>query len=49
LSGSGAALYGLFESSKAAEDAAAALNAKGIEAWATKSLTRAQYWKQMFE
>jgi 4-diphosphocytidyl-2-C-methyl-D-erythritol kinase len=48
LSGSGSALYGIFDSSKAAEKAAAALKAKGIEARATSTLSRKRYWKRMF-
>ena len=48
LSGSGATLYGMFESLEKAEYAARALNAKGIEARATTTLNREQYWKQMF-
>ncbi|MFI5086880.1 MAG: 4-(cytidine 5'-diphospho)-2-C-methyl-D-erythritol kinase [Terriglobales bacterium] len=44
LSGSGSALYGIFDSPKAAEQAAAALKAKGIEARATMTLSREQYW-----
>ena len=49
LSGSGSALYGIFDSPKAAEQAAAALKAKGIEARASRTLNRAEYWKQMFD
>lgn len=49
LSGSGSALYGIFDSPKAAEQAAAALKAKGIEARATKTLGRGEYWRQMFD
>ena len=49
LSGSGSALYGIFDSPKAAEQAAAALKAKGIEARASRTLNRPEYWKQMFD
>ena len=45
LSGSGSALYGIFDSPEAAEQAAAALRAKGIEARTTRTLTRQEYWK----
>lgn len=47
LSGSGATVYGLFASKAAAVKAAAALKAKGIPAVATKTLSRAQYWRKM--
>jgi 4-diphosphocytidyl-2-C-methyl-D-erythritol kinase len=46
LSGSGSAIYGLFENAKAARDAADTLNKSGIPAVATASLTRRQYWKE---
>jgi 4-diphosphocytidyl-2-C-methyl-D-erythritol kinase len=49
LSGSGSALYGIFDSPKAAEQAAAGLRAKGIEARATKTLGRKEYWRRMFD
>jgi 4-diphosphocytidyl-2-C-methyl-D-erythritol kinase len=49
LSGSGSALYGIFDSPKTAEQAASALQAKGIEARATRTLNRIEYWKQMFD
>ncbi len=47
LSGSGAAVYGLFGSSSAAEKAVRALKKRGIPAQATKTLTRQQYWKKL--
>jgi len=47
LSGSGSTVYGLFAGKAAAVKAAAALQAKGIPAVATKTLSRAQYWRQM--
>ncbi len=47
LSGSGSALYGLFETREAAAQAAAALKAKGIEAQATRTLSRAEYWTNL--
>lgn len=47
LSGSGSTVYGLFAEKAAAVKAAAALKAKGIPAVATKTLSRAQYWRQM--
>jgi 4-diphosphocytidyl-2-C-methyl-D-erythritol kinase len=49
LSGSGSALYGLFSSAEAADKAAAKLKKDGVEAQATRTLTRTEYWKQMFE
>ncbi len=48
LSGSGSALYGVFDTPEAAERASIALKAKGIEAVASRMLSRAEYWKQMF-
>lgn len=47
LSGSGAAVYGLFGSGDAAEKAVRALKKLGIPAQATKTLTRQQYWKKL--
>jgi 4-diphosphocytidyl-2-C-methyl-D-erythritol kinase len=47
LSGSGSALFGLFETPQAAQQAAAALLAKGIEAKATATITREQYWRNL--
>jgi 4-diphosphocytidyl-2-C-methyl-D-erythritol kinase len=49
LSGSGSALYGLFSSSAAAATAAKALNDAGTPAFATQTLPRAEYWKQMWK
>ena len=49
LSGSGSTVFGLFESSKAAEIAAQKLIAEGIPAQATSTLPRSEYWKQMFK
>jgi 4-diphosphocytidyl-2-C-methyl-D-erythritol kinase len=49
LSGSGSATYGLFASWEAAEKAAARLRKGGIPATATTTLTRAQYWKKIFD
>jgi len=46
LSGSGSAVYGLFDSPGAATKAAARLQAGGISAQATRTLTRKDYWKQ---
>ncbi|MGZ4832344.1 MAG: 4-(cytidine 5'-diphospho)-2-C-methyl-D-erythritol kinase, partial [Terriglobales bacterium] len=47
LSGSGSALYGIFDHAEAAEKATGALKAQGIEARATNSLSREQYWKNL--
>ena len=49
LSGSGSALYGLFGSRAAAEKAAARLRKGGIRAVVTTTLTRAQYWRRIFD
>jgi 4-diphosphocytidyl-2-C-methyl-D-erythritol kinase len=47
LSGSGSALYGIFDRTEAAEQAAAVLKARGIEARASRTLTRQEYWKNL--
>jgi 4-diphosphocytidyl-2-C-methyl-D-erythritol kinase len=49
LSGSGSATYGLFASREAAEKAVARLRKDGMPATATTTLTRPQYWKQIFD
>ena len=49
LSGSGSTLYGLFESSPEAEQAADRMRAAGMAAQATRSLPRTEYWRQVFE
>ena len=49
LSGSGSALYGLFWSGVEARKAAAKLQQSGIPAVATRTLTRRQYWKRIFD
>ena len=46
LSGSGSSVYGLFSSAAAAVKAAKRLNASGIPAQATKTLSRDQYWSR---
>jgi 4-diphosphocytidyl-2-C-methyl-D-erythritol kinase len=46
LSGSGSAVYGLFESKASAAKAVLALKELGVRALATKTLTRKQYWKK---
>ncbi len=46
LSGSGSALYGLFQSEADAEKAAERLRKDGVPAQATTTLTRPQYWKK---
>jgi 4-diphosphocytidyl-2-C-methyl-D-erythritol kinase len=47
LSGSGSAIYGLFESREKALAAAKKLNKAGVPAVATTTLTRRQYWKKL--
>jgi 4-diphosphocytidyl-2-C-methyl-D-erythritol kinase len=48
LSGSGSALYGLFESRAAAVRAVIRLRKQGWAAQATTTLTRGAYWRRMF-
>jgi 4-diphosphocytidyl-2-C-methyl-D-erythritol kinase len=48
LSGSGSALYGLFNSAEDAQAAAVRVSASGHAAVATTSLNRDDYWQQMF-
>lgn len=48
LSGSGASLFGLFASRGAAEKAARKLGADGLDAVATRTLPRSEYWKRIF-
>ena len=45
LSGSGSTVYGLFEGAKAAERASSKLQAKGVPAAATRTVTREEYWR----
>jgi 4-diphosphocytidyl-2-C-methyl-D-erythritol kinase len=49
LSGSGSTLYGLFKSADAAHHAASRLSAEGLAATATRTLTRREYWKRIWE
>jgi len=49
LSGSGSAIYGLFVSREAAVKAVARLREDGTPAVATTTLTRQQYWNQIFD
>jgi 4-diphosphocytidyl-2-C-methyl-D-erythritol kinase len=49
LSGSGSTLYGLFPSRSKALKAAARLQKQGWKAEATTTLTRSQYWRQIFD
>ena len=46
LSGSGSAIYGLFDSQAKAQAAAGKLGKIGMRALVTKTLTRRQYWKK---
>jgi 4-diphosphocytidyl-2-C-methyl-D-erythritol kinase len=47
LSGSGSAIYGLFESKAKAEAAARKLEKSGTRALVSSTLTRRQYWKKL--
>ena len=47
LSGSGSTLYGLFDSANEAEAAAERMRAAGHAAVATRTVTRAEYWKRL--
>lgn len=47
LSGSGSTLYGLFDSAAEAEKAAGRLGAEGHRAFATRTLSRTEYWKEL--
>jgi 4-diphosphocytidyl-2-C-methyl-D-erythritol kinase len=47
LSGSGAAVFGLFGSKASAAKAVLALKKRGVKALATKTLTRSLYWKKL--
>jgi 4-diphosphocytidyl-2-C-methyl-D-erythritol kinase len=50
LSGSGSVLYGLFDDQEQAERAAKRITeTKDVPAFATRTLTRAEYWEQMFQ
>ena len=47
LSGSGSALFGVFESAAAAEQAAERMSAEGHRAMVTKTVSRKEYWEQL--
>ena len=47
LSGSGSTLYGLFETSAQAEEAARRLNEAGLSAVAARTVSRRQYWQEL--
>jgi 4-diphosphocytidyl-2-C-methyl-D-erythritol kinase len=49
LSGSGSTLYGLYESAEAAQSAARKLTEAGFASTASQTLTRQQYWREMFD
>lgn len=49
LSGSGSTVYGLFKLQELARKAVSRLSAEGMPAVATRTLTRREYWKRMFE
>jgi 4-diphosphocytidyl-2-C-methyl-D-erythritol kinase len=49
LSGSGSTVYGLFKSAASANRAATRLKSEGMPAVATKTLTRPEYWKRLWE
>src|SRR5215469_11588233 len=48
LSGSGSSVYGLFADKETAVKAAGALTGQDVPAVATRTLTREQYWKEVF-
>ena len=48
LSGSGSTLYGLFDSASGAQAGAERMRAAGHVAVATSTVTRQQYWNQLF-
>ena len=48
LSGSGSTMYGFFDSKDAADEAASRISATGHPAHVTKTLTRKEYWNQLF-
>ena len=48
LSGSGSTLYGLFDSANRAEGAAERMRAAGYAAVTTRTVTRNEYWNQLF-
>ncbi len=48
LSGSGSALYGVFDSTDAAEQAAGRMQAEGLRAVTAATVNREQYWKELF-
>ena len=49
LSGSGSTLYGLFTARERAKQVTAALKRKGVAAQLTRTLSRAEFWKTIFD
>jgi 4-diphosphocytidyl-2-C-methyl-D-erythritol kinase len=47
LSGSGSALFGLYDERGKAEAAVVRLRAEGVEAYLTRTLPRSEYWPEM--
>jgi 4-diphosphocytidyl-2-C-methyl-D-erythritol kinase len=49
MSGSGSTVYGLFKSRERAQKAAKRLSADGMRAVATRTLSRREYWQQLWD
>ncbi|HEX7960133.1 MAG TPA: 4-(cytidine 5'-diphospho)-2-C-methyl-D-erythritol kinase, partial [Terriglobales bacterium] len=48
LSGSGSTMYGFFDAKDVADEAATRISALGHPAHVTRTLTRKEYWNQLF-